>query len=140
MPWVTGSIGLLGTRPSHEMMRECDTLLTIGSSFPYTQFLPDYGQARGVQIDIDDRLIGMQYPNEVNLVADSRTALTALIPHLRRKENRAWREKIESDVARWWETMDMQAAVAADPVNPLRSFAELSPRLPDDVIVTADSG
>ncbi|ANZ28637.1 thiamine pyrophosphate-requiring protein (plasmid) [Rhodococcus sp. WB1] len=140
LPWVTGSIGLLGTRPSYEMMRECDTLLTIGSSFPYTQFLPEYGQARGVQIDIDGRLVGMRYPNEVNLVADARTALRALIPHLRRKKNRAWREKIESDVARWWETMEMEAAVPADPVNPLKLFAELSPRLPDDAIVTADSG
>ena len=140
LPWVTGSIGLLGTRPSYELMRECDTLLTIGSSFPYTQFLPEYGQARGVQIDIDGRLVGMRYPNEVNLVADARTALRALIPHLRRKETRAWREKIESDVARWWETMEMEAAVPADPVNPLRLFAELSPRLPDDAIVTADSG
>ncbi|MDM7489252.1 MULTISPECIES: thiamine pyrophosphate-requiring protein [Rhodococcus] len=140
LPWVTGSIGLLGTRPSYEMMRECDTLLTIGSSFPYTQFLPEYGQARGVQIDIDGRLVGMRYPNEVNLIADARTALRALIPNLRRKETRAWREKIESDVARWWETMEMEAAVPADPVNPLKLFAELSPRLPDDAIVTADSG
>ncbi|MFL1595342.1 thiamine pyrophosphate-requiring protein [Rhodococcus ruber] len=140
LPWVTGSIGLLGTRPSYEMMRECDTLLTIGSSFPYTQFLPEYGQARGVQIDIDGRLVGMRYPNEVNLIADARTALRALIPNLRRKETAAWREKIESDVARWWETMEMEAAVPADPVNPLKLFAELSPRLPDDAIVTADSG
>ncbi|AHD19961.1 thiamine pyrophosphate protein [Rhodococcus pyridinivorans SB3094] len=140
LPWVTGAIGLLGTRPSYEMMRDCDTLLTIGSSFPYTQFLPDYGQARGVQIDLDARLIGMRYPNEVNLVADAKTALLALLPHLEYKQDRSWREKIESDVARWWETMDMQAAVPADPVNPLRLFAALSPRLPDDVIVTADSG
>ncbi|OWY79219.1 thiamine pyrophosphate-requiring protein [Rhodococcus sp. BUPNP1] len=140
LPWVTGAIGLLGTRPSYEMMRECDTLLTIGSSFPYTQFLPDYGQARGVQIDLDARLVGMRYPNEVNLVADARTALLALLPHLEYKQDRSWREKIEADVARWWETMDMQAAVPADPVNPLRLFAALSPRLPDDVIVTADSG
>ncbi|WP_016696262.1 thiamine pyrophosphate-requiring protein [Rhodococcus rhodochrous] len=140
LPWVTGSIGLLGTRPSYEMMRDCDTLLTIGSSFPYTQFLPDYGQARGVQIDLDARLVGMRYPNEVNLVADARTALVALLPHLEYKQDRSWREKIEADVARWWETMDMQAAVPADPVNPLRLFAALSPRLPDDVIVTADSG
>ncbi|MCR8694924.1 thiamine pyrophosphate-requiring protein [Rhodococcus pyridinivorans] len=140
LPWVTGAIGLLGTRPSYEMMRDCDTLLTIGSSFPYTQFLPDYGQAHGVQIDLDARLVGMRYPNEVNLVADARTALLALLPHLEYKQDRSWREKIEADVARWWETMNMQAAVPADPVNPLRLFAALSPRLPDDVIVTADSG
>ncbi|WP_368680540.1 thiamine pyrophosphate-requiring protein (plasmid) [Rhodococcus opacus] len=140
LPWVTGSIGLLGTRPSYEMMTGCDTLLTIGSSFPYTQFLPEYGQARGVQIDIDGRMIGMRYPNEVNLVADAKTALQALIPLLQRKSDRGWRETIEANVARWWETMDMQAQVDADPVNPLRLFAELSPRLPDDAIVTADSG
>jgi pyruvate dehydrogenase (quinone) len=140
LPWVTGSIGLLGTRPSYEMMTGCDTLLTIGSSFPYTQFLPGLDQARGVQIDIDGRMIGMRYPNEVNLVADARTALAALIPHLKRKQDRSWREEIEAGVARWWETMAMEADVAADPVNPLKLFAELSPRLPEDVIVTADSG
>ncbi len=72
LPWVTGSIGLLGTRPSYEMMTGCDTLLTVGSSFPYSQFMPDYGQARGVQIDIDARFVGMRYPYEVNLVADAR--------------------------------------------------------------------
>ena len=140
LPWVTGSIGLLGTRPSYELMRDCDTLLTIGSSFPYTQFLPELGQARGVQIDLDGRFIGMRYPNEVNLVADARTALAALLPHLEYKQDRSWREKIESDVARWWETMDMEANVPADPVNPLRLFSTLSSRLPDDAIVTADSG
>lgn len=140
LPWVTGSIGLLGTRPSYEMMTGCDTLLTVGSSFPYSQFMPDYGQARGVQIDIDARFVGMRYPYEVNLVADARAALRALIPHLERKPDRSWREGIEADVARWWETMDMQARVTADPVNPLRLFSELSPILPDDAIVTADSG
>lgn len=138
LPWVTGSIGLLGTRPSYEMMIGCDTLLTVGSSFPYSQFMPGYGQARGVQIDIDARFVGMRY--EVNLVADARAALRALIPHLERKQDRSWREGIEADVARWWETMDMQARVTADPVNPLRLFSELSPILPDDAIVTADSG
>ncbi|NKW45164.1 thiamine pyrophosphate-requiring protein [Rhodococcus hoagii] len=140
LPWVTGSIGLLGTRPSYEMMTGCDTLLTVGSSFPYSQFMPDYGQARGVQIDIDARFVGMRYPYEVNLVADARAALRALIPQLERKQDRSWREGIEADVARWWETMDMQARVTADPVNPLRLFSELSPILPDDAIVTADSG
>ncbi|WP_433611271.1 thiamine pyrophosphate-requiring protein [Prescottella agglutinans] len=140
LPWVTGSIGLLGTRPSYEMMRGCDTLLTVGSSFPYSQFMPDYDQARGVQIDIDARFVGMRYPYEVNLVADARAALRALIPRLERKRDRSWREEIESDVARWWETMEMQAQVAADPVNPLRLFSELSPILPDNAIVTADSG
>ncbi|MEE6176219.1 thiamine pyrophosphate-requiring protein [Mycobacterium sp. 050134] len=140
LPWVTGSIGLLGTRPSYELMRDCDTLLTVGSSFPYTQFLPDFGQCRAVQIDVDGRLIGMRYPYEVNVVADAKTTLRALIPRLRRKEDRSWRESIEKNVARWWETMDMEARVGADPINPMRMFAELSPQLPDDAIVTADSG
>ena len=79
LPWVTGSIGLLGTRPSYELMRDCDTLLTVGSSFPYTQFLPEFGQCRAVQIDVDGRMIGMRYPFEVNLVSDAKTALRALI-------------------------------------------------------------
>ncbi|OBH94735.1 thiamine pyrophosphate-requiring protein [Mycobacterium sp. E2733] len=140
LPWVTGSIGLLGTRPSYELMRDCDTLLTVGSSFPYTQFLPEFGQARAVQIDVDGRLIGMRYPYEVNLVADAKTALKALIPHLRRKEDRSWREEIEKNVTRWWETMDKEAHVSADPINPMRLYSELSPKLPDDAIVTADSG
>jgi len=140
LPWVTGSIGLLGTRPSYELMRDCDTLLTVGSSFPYTQFMPEYDQCRAVQIDIDGRFIGMRYPNEVNLVSDAKSALRALIPQLRRKEDRDWRETIESNVARWWETMEKEAKVSADPINPLRLFYELSPQLPDNAIVTADSG
>ena len=140
LPWVTGSIGLLGTRPSYEMMRDCDTLLTVGSSFPYTQFMPEFGQCRSVQIDIDGRFIGMRYPYDINLVADAKTALRALIPLLRRKEDRSWRDGIEKTVARWWETMDKEAMVATDGVNPLRLFSELSPQLPDNAIVTADSG
>lgn len=140
LPWVTGSIGLLGTRPSYELMRDCDTLLTVGSSFPYTQFLPGFDQCRAVQIDIDGRFIGMRYPYEVNLVADAKAALRALIPHLRRKEDRGWRDTIEANVARWWETMDMEAKVSADPINPMRLFSELSPQLPENAIVTADSG
>jgi pyruvate dehydrogenase (quinone) len=140
LPWVTGSIGLLGTRPSYEMMRECDTLLTVGSSFPYTQFMPEFGQCRSVQIDVDGRFIGMRYPYEINLVADAKTALRALIPLLRRKEDRSWREGIEKNVARWWETMDKEAMVATERINPLRLFSELSPQLPENAIVTADSG
>ena len=119
LPYVTGSIGLLGTRPSYEMMMNCDTLLTVGSSFPYTQFLPAFDQARGVQIDIDGKLIGMRYPYELNLVGDSAATLRALIPHLRRKEDRSWREGIEDNVAKWWRSMDAEAEVAADPVNPM---------------------
>ena len=140
LPYVTGSIGLLGTRPSYELMRDCDTLLTVGSSFPYTQFLPGFGQARAVQIDIDGRYVGMRYPYEVNLVGDAAATLRALIPRLRRKDDRSWRESVEAHVARWWEVMAAEAMVEADPVNPLRLFHELSGRLPDDAIVAADSG
>jgi pyruvate dehydrogenase (quinone) len=140
LPYVTGSIGLLGTRPSYELMKNCDTLLTIGSSFPYTQFLPEFDQARAVQIDIDGKQIGMRYPYEVNLVGDAAATLRALIPLLRPKEDQSWREGVEANVARWWESMESEAMVEADPVNPMRLFHELSARLPDDAIVTADSG
>ncbi|WP_422646861.1 thiamine pyrophosphate-requiring protein [Actinoalloteichus caeruleus] len=140
LPYVTGAIGLLGTRPSYEMMRDCDTLLIVGSNFPYSQFLPKYGQARGVQIDIDGRFIGMRYPTEVNLVGDAATTLRALAPLLRRREDSGWRGTIERNVADWWTTVDRQAAVPARPVNPMRVVSELSRRLPDNAIVTADSG
>jgi pyruvate dehydrogenase (quinone) len=140
LPFVTGSIGLLGTRPSYEMMRDCDTLLIVGSSFPYSQFLPEYGQARAVQIDIDGTLIGMRYPTELNIVADSRAALRALLPLLQRKEDRSWAQGIERNVSDWWVTMEKEAMVEADPVNPLLLFHELSTRLPRDAIVCADSG
>ncbi|MBT1003791.1 thiamine pyrophosphate-requiring protein [Paenarthrobacter sp. DKR-5] len=140
LPYVTGSIGLLGTRPSYEMMAECDTLLTVGSSFPYTQFMPKEGQARGVQIDIDGGMIGLRYPYEFNIVGDAAATLRALIPHLERKQDRSWREDLESKISRWWETMRKEAMVEADPVNPMRLFAEFSDRMPDDCIVTADSG
>jgi pyruvate dehydrogenase (quinone) len=140
LPYVTGSIGLLGTRPSYEMMKGCDTLLAVGSSFPYTQFLPAFDQARGVQIDIDGKMIGMRYPYEVNLVGDAAATLRALLPHLRLKEDRSWREDIEAKVTRWWEVMEAEAMVEADPVNPMRLFHELSVRLPGNAIVAADSG
>ncbi|MGE5136399.1 MAG: thiamine pyrophosphate-dependent enzyme, partial [Gemmatimonadota bacterium] len=134
------AIGLLGTRPSYEMMMHCDTLLTVGSSFPYTQFLPEFDQARAVQIDIDGKFIGMRYPYEVNLVGDAATTLRALIPHLQRKDDRGWRETIEAGVAKWWRSMDAEAEVSAEPVNPMLAFRELSARLPGNAIVTADSG
>ena len=141
--FVTGSIGLLGTRPSYEMMRDCDTLLTVGSSFPYSQFLPPFGQARGVQIDSDASVIGMRYPYEVNLVGDAAATLEALLPLLERKKDRSWRAKVEANVARWWETMERQAMTGSDvpgTVNPQRLVWELSSRLPQDAIVSSDSG
>ncbi|KAA9165009.1 thiamine pyrophosphate-requiring protein [Amycolatopsis acidicola] len=140
LPYVTGAVGLLGTRPSYEMMRDCDTLLIVGSNFPYSQFLPEYGKARAVQIDLDGSAIGMRYPTEVNLVGEAKGTLRALLPMVQRKESRSWREKIEKNVADWWETVAAQAMLDADPVNPMRVVHELSERIPEDAIVTADSG
>ncbi|WP_214368711.1 thiamine pyrophosphate-requiring protein [Pseudonocardia sp. H11422] len=140
LPFVTGAIGLLGTRPSYELMRDCDTLLIVGSNFPYSQFLPEFDQARAVQIDLDGTLIGMRYPTEVNLVGDAAATLRALLPRLVGPTDRAWREKVEENVASWWRTMEQQAGLDADPVNPMRAVWELSERLPGDAIVTADSG
>src|SRR5215208_2793578 len=102
LPYVTGPIGLLGSRASYELMEGCDTLLMVGSSFPYSEWLPEEGQARGVQIDLDAGRIGLRYPMEVNLVGDARETLRALIPLLRRKDDRSWRERVESEVAEWW--------------------------------------
>ncbi|MFL6164332.1 MAG: thiamine pyrophosphate-requiring protein [Jatrophihabitantaceae bacterium] len=140
LPWVTGSIGLLGTTASYELMMGCDTLLTVGSNFPYTQFLPKLDQARAIQIDRSGKWIGMRYPYELNLVGDAKATLTALIPLLRRKPDRSWRERIEAKVADWWQDTDRQALTDADPVNPMRIFHELSSRLPTDAIVASDSG
>ena len=140
LPFVTGSIGLLGTKASWELMRGCDTLLMVGSSFPYSEFLPKEGEARGVQIDLDARMIGLRYPMDVHLVGDAAETLRALIPRLERKEDRAWRETIEEEVADSWRGLEEQALVDADPINPQRVFSELSPRLPDGCILTSDSG
>jgi pyruvate dehydrogenase (quinone) len=140
LPFVTGSIGLLGTKPSSDMMNDCDTLLIVGSSFPYSEFLPKEGRARGVQIEIDPRRIGIRYPTEVNLVGDSRATLKALLPRLARKTDRRWRETIEDSVAKWWKLMEERAHQSAEPINPQLIFWELSQRLPDGCLLTADSG
>jgi len=140
IPFVTGSIGLLGTKPSWTLMDECDTLLMVGSSFPYPEFLPEEGKARGVQIDIDGRMLSIRYPMEVNLTGDSRETLRALIPLLQRKSDRSWREQIEKEVRDWWDVVDARAMNGANPINPQRVFRELSPRLPDNCIISADSG
>jgi len=140
LPFVTGSIGLLGTKPSWNLMMGCDTLLMVGSSFPYSEFLPKEGQARGVQIDIDGRMLGIRYPMELNLVGDSAATLRALLPHLTRKTDRSWREQIEQDVADWWGVLERRAMQDAHPINPQRVFWELSSRLPDRAILTSDSG
>jgi pyruvate dehydrogenase (quinone) len=140
LPFVTGSIGLLGTKPSADMMEGCDTLLMIGTSFPYSEWLPEPGQARGVQIDIDARKLGIRYPVEVAMVGDAGETLRALIPRLERRRDSAWREEIEQGVERWWRLLGERAHVEAQPINPQLVFHELSQRLPDRAIVLADSG
>ncbi|MEQ8393548.1 thiamine pyrophosphate-requiring protein [Thalassobaculum sp.] len=140
LPFVTGQIGLLGTRPSWELMRDCDTLLMVGSGFPYSEFLPKEGQARGVQIDVDPRMLSVRYPMDVNLVGDAAETLRALIPLLTPKSERSWRNDIEKKVENWWEEERDRAHFEAEPINPERLFWEASPRLPDGAIITADSG
>ena len=140
LPFVTGSIGLLGTKPSWDLMEGADTLLMVGSSFPYSEFLPQEGSVRGVQIDVDPRMVGIRYPMDVHLVGDSAETLRALLPQLERKEDRSWREDIESGVERWWQIMEERAMQDADPINPQRVFWELSERLPDGCILSSDSG
>lgn len=140
LPYVTGSIGLLGTRPSYELMRDCDTLLTIGSSFPYSQFLPEFGTARGVQIDIDPHMVGMRYPYEVNLVGDAKATLERLIPLIEEGRGREWYDTVCDNVTRWREVMERRAGLAADPINPEYVARALDRVLPDDAIVTSDSG
>ncbi|WP_322080891.1 thiamine pyrophosphate-requiring protein [Burkholderia sp. BCC1972] len=143
LPWVTGSIGLLGTKPSYELMTECDTLLVVGSGFPYSEFLPKEGQARGVQIDLKADMLSLRYPMEVNLVGDSAETLRALLPLLNERRDTAWRDRIAKWNRDWHDTLAARAAARASAgrgVNPQRAFTELSPRLPDDVILTSDSG
>src|SRR3954469_11375949 len=140
LPFVTGSIGLLGTRPSYEMMMGCDTLLMVGTSFPYSEWLPQEGQARCVQIDLDGTMIGMRYPVEAGLAGDARATLQELIPLLNQKEDRSWRKEIEGNVAEWWKLIEEWSLTDGDPLNPQRVLWELSSRLPDGAILTADSG
>lgn len=139
-PFVTGSIGLLGTKPSSDMMAECDTLLMIGSGFPWTEFLPKEGQARAVQIDIDPSMLGLRYPNEINLHGDAAETLRALLPLLEHKDDRQWQEQIALNVKAWWQVMEERAMAPANPVNPQRVVWEMSPLLADNAIVTSDSG
>ncbi|MEU9191634.1 thiamine pyrophosphate-requiring protein [Streptomyces hundungensis] len=141
LPFVTGPIGLLGSKASDNMMQGCDTLLMVGTSFPYSEWLPDEGQARGVEIDIDGRMIGIRYPMDAHLVGDAKETLRALVPLLRRKDDRSWREKIEKDVREWDDLCDRWASQHfGGRINPQAVAAELSPRLPDGCILTADSG
>lgn len=140
LPFVTGSIGIIGTRASFDMMNECDTLLMVGSSFPYSEFLPEEDQARGVQIDIDPKMVSLRYPMETNLVGDARATLRALIPLLERKQDRGWRERIEQKVRDSRQVLERQAMLDTPELNPQRAFRELSQRLPEDAILAGDSG
>jgi pyruvate dehydrogenase (quinone) len=139
LPFVTGAIGLLGTKPSSDMMNACDTLLMIGTGFPWSEFLPKDGAARAVQIDIDPAMLSLRYPCEVNLHGSAAETLRLLLPMLSRKD-RAWRKRIEQWLSEWWETLDARANTTAHPVNPQRVISEMSPLLPDNAIVTSDSG
>jgi pyruvate dehydrogenase (quinone) len=140
VPYCTGNIGLLGTKPSYEMMANCDVLLVVGSSFPYGEFYPKEGQAKGVQVDIDGRMLSIRYPMDVNLKGDAKETLAALAPYLRRKEDRSWQDQLVRDVREWWRVVEARAMNDANPLNPQRVFWELSPRLPDGCILSADSG
>jgi pyruvate dehydrogenase (quinone) len=140
LPFVTGSIGLLGTKPSWDMMMGCDALLMVGSRFPYSEFLPKEGQARGVQIDLDPAMLSIRYPMEINLVGDAAASLRRLIPLLQRNSDRTWRETIEKNVAEWWRVLEARAMHPANPINPERVFWEASKRLPDNCILASDSG
>ena len=137
---MTGSIGLLGTKPSYDLMTECDTLLMIGSGFPYSEFLPKEGQARAVQIDIAPEMLSLRYPMEVNLVGDAAETLRALLPLLHERRDHAWRKRIEGWTREWWKTLEDRAMQPANPINPQRVAWELSPRLPERAIITSDSG
>jgi pyruvate dehydrogenase (quinone)/pyruvate oxidase len=139
-PYTTGTIGLLGTKPSQEAMEECDTLLMVGTSFPYLEFLPKPKQARGIQIELDPKRIGLRFPVEVGLVGDSKRTLQALLPLLERKKARGFLEKAQRGVKDWQEVMLKQATREGKPMKPQVVAHELGKRLRDDAIVTCDSG
>ena len=140
LPYCAGPIGLLGTKPSWTLMNECDTLLMIGSSFPYSEFLPEPGKARGVQIDLDGRMLNIRYPMELGLIGDAKSTLEELIPLIEHKTERGWRQQIEDEVSEWWRLIEDRAMQEADPINPQRLFWELNKHLPDDAIISSDSG
>ncbi len=142
IPFCTGHIGLLGSKASWDLMQGCDTLLVVGSSFPYSEFYPPAGQAKGVQIDIDGRLLSLRYPMDINLKGDARQTLSALIPMITRKSDRAWQKAIIEGVKDWWKVVEARAHTDGNKglLNPERIFWELSPRLPEGCILSADSG
>ncbi len=140
LPYHTQQLGLLGSRPSYDMMQDCDTLLMVGSNYPYAEFLPKTGQARGVQIDLSPRHLSLRYPMEVNLAGDAKATLAALLPHLTRQEDRGWQEKVIEGMKDWNEVTEREAMTEADPINPRYVYHLLNERLPHNCIVTADAG
>ncbi|MFP5304331.1 MAG: thiamine pyrophosphate-requiring protein, partial [Gammaproteobacteria bacterium] len=140
LPFVTGVLGPLGTNAGWNMMQGCDTLLTIGSTFPYPGFLPAHGQARAVQIDRSARNLELRHPAEVSLLGDAAETLRRLLPLLERKQTRDWRAAVEAGVAQWWRDVEAHARMPATPVNPESAFWALSSRLPDNSIVCGDCG
>jgi pyruvate dehydrogenase (quinone)/pyruvate oxidase len=139
-PYTTGGIGLTGTKPSQEAMEDCDTLLMVGTSFPYMEFLPKPGQARGVQIDIDPMRIGLRYPVEVGLVGDSRRTLQAILSMVEPKEDKSFLEQAQAGMKDWWELMEQRGTRQDKPMKPQVVAWELGKRLSDTAIVSADSG
>jgi pyruvate dehydrogenase (quinone) len=140
VPYHTQQLGLLGSRPSYDMVRECDTLLLVGTNFPYGEFLPETGQARAVQIDTDAGHLGIRYPTEVNLRGDARATLAALLPHLEQQHDLTWQQHISEAMRDWDEEVAKVAMAEADPINPRRVYTSLNDRLPPRAIVTADAG
>jgi pyruvate dehydrogenase (quinone) len=139
-PYTTGSIGLLGTKPSQTAMEECDTLFIVGSSFPYIEFLPKPGQARGVQIDLDATRIGLRYPVDIGLVGDSIVTLRRLLPLLEHKRDRSFLQKAQEGMRQWWKLIEDQGTRPDKPMKPEVVAWELGNRLADDAIVSCDSG
>jgi len=139
-PYTTGGIGLLGTRPSQEAIEDCDTLLMVGTSFPYIEFMPKPGQARGVQIELDPKRIGLRYAVEVGLIGDSRNTLRELIPLLQRKQDRKFLQAAQAGMKDWRELMEKRATRTETPMKPQVVARELGKRLRSDAIVSCDSG
>jgi pyruvate dehydrogenase (quinone) len=140
LPFHTQQLGLLGSKPSWDMMQDCDTLLMVGTKYPYAEFLPATGQARGVQIDLAPRHLSLRYPMEVNLWGDAKATLAALLPHLDHAEDRAWQEGVTDGMDKWRKVLEREANVKADPINPRLVYHVLNEKLPSDAIITADAG
>lgn len=140
LPYHTQQLGLLGSKPSYDMMQDCDTLLMVGSNYPYAEFLPETGQARGVQIDLSSEHLSLRYPMEVNLAGDAKATLTALLPHLTQQQDTSWQEQVIEGMKDWNDVTEKEAMTEADPINPRYVYHLLNKHLPDNAIVTADAG